>query len=306
MALHRLTSIRLGVPDVLQSSAFFTDFGLDQSTDGWLTTRDGGAQVELAAAPRRQLQRLGIAVDDADDLGRIVSRVTSIGLGSVVSQDDERVVLTEPVTGLAVEVSVAPRITSSASAEAPNSPAASPRFNVPAASVLQPDRVRPSNLSHVVYGTPDQPTTLKFFTDVVGFEISDQVPGIIAFTRCGEVHHNLALQAGPIAFLHHVAFEVDTVDDVVRGGSAMVEADPDRHVWGVGRHAIGSNWFWYLREPSGTYVEYAADIDRISSQDEYRPKDWVGHEFLYSYGPSTPGEFLHPRDLDELIAAAAS
>ena len=138
---------------------------------------------------------------------------------------------------------------------------------------------------------------------MVGFEISDQVPGIIAFTRCGEVHHNLAIQAAPVAFAHHIAFEVDDIDDVVRGGQAMVDADPDRHMWGVGRHAIGSNWFWYLRDPSGTFVEYTADIDRISAQDLYRPKDWQGHEFLYSFGPPTPPEFLEPADLADLVAA---
>ncbi len=173
----------------------------------------------------------------------------------------------------------------------------------PPPSVLTAEPVRPSNLTHVVYGTPDQPATLAFFTDVVGFEVSDQVPGIIAFTRCGPVHHNLAIQAAPVAFPHHIAFEVDDVDDVVRGGQAMIDADPDRHMWGVGRHAIGSNWFWYLREPGGTYIEYTSDIDRISEQDKYRPKDWQGHEYLYSFGPPPPREFLEPADMADLIAS---
>ena len=101
-----------------------------------------------------------------------------------------------------------------------------------------------------------------------------------------------------------MAFEVDSVDDVVRGGSAMVEGDPDRHLWGVGRHAIGSNWFWYLREPSGTFVEYTADVDRITKADLYVPKEWEGREFLYSFGPAIPAEFLAPNDLEELIAGS--
>ncbi len=85
----------------------------------------------------------------------------------------------------------------------------------------------------------------------------------------------------------------------------MVDEDPERHMWGLGRHAIGSNWFWYLRDPSGLFVEYTADIDRISEQDLYQPKEWVGHEFLYSYGPPTPAEFIEPTDMAELIAAAS-
>jgi len=141
-------------------------------------------------------------------------------------------------------------------------------------------------------------------TTAPAFEISDQVPGIISFTRCGQVHHNVAIQAGPVAYLHHIAFEMDTIDDVVRGGQQMVDEDPDRHMWGLGRHAVGSNWFWYLRDPSGVFVEYTADIDRISAQDLFESKDWQGHEILYSFGPRAPHAF-EPADLNDLIAAAA-
>jgi len=303
MGLHRLTSISLGVPDVAASTAFFHDFGL--TGDGVLGTRDGGDQLELVPSATRSLIRLGVGTDDPDDLARIAGRVERTGLGSIVESTADRLLLSEPVTGLLVEITEADRYDASPSAHTFNRPGSNERLDVPAESVLTDDPVAPSNLTHVVYGTPDQPTTLEFFTEVIGFEISDQVPGIIAFTRCGEVHHNLAIQAAPVAFPHHVAFEVDDIDDVVRGGQAMVDIDPDRNMWGVGRHAIGSNWFWYLRDPSGTFVEYTADIDRISAQDLYRPKDWQGQEFLYSFGPPVPAEFLEPSDLTELIAASA-
>ena len=307
MALHRLTSITLGVPDPAASTAFFADFGLAGADDGWLATRDGGSQVRLTTAPRRRLERLGVGADDPDDLARIAARVVSLGLGSIIDQTAQRLLVAEPVTGLPVEITVADRLAGGPPAADPtNRPGHLGRWDVPADSVLADQPVQPSNLSHVVYCTPDQETTLRFVTDVLGFEISDQLPGIIAFTRCGEVHHNLAIQQSPVAYAHHIAFEVDGVDDVVRGGQAMVDGDPDRHVWGVGRHAIGSNWFWYLRDPSGTFVEYAADVDRISAQDAYQPKEWAGQEFLWSFGPAVPGPFLEPSDLHDLIEAAAS
>jgi catechol 2,3-dioxygenase-like lactoylglutathione lyase family enzyme len=301
MALHRLTSITLGVPDVAASTVFFHDFGL--TGDGVLSTRDGGEQLELVPSRTRALHRLGVGTDDPDDLGRIAGRVERSGCGSVVESTDARLVLAEPVTGLLVEITQADPYATTPTPHTFNRPGVNERYDVPAESVLTSEPVTPSNLTHVVYGTPDQPTTLRFFTDVLGFEISDQVPGIIAFTRCGEVHHNLAIQAAPVAFPHHIAFEVDDIADVVRGGQHMVDIDPQRDMWGVGRHAIGSNWFWYLREPGGTFVEYTADVDRISAQDLYRPKDWQGHEFLYSFGPPVPAEFLEPTDLAELIAA---
>lgn len=305
MALHRLTTITLGVPDVSASAAFLRDFGLTGEDDRF-STRDGGEQLHLRASPHRSLLSLGVGAEDDDDLGRIEARARQAAPGSLIESMPGRLVLREPVTGLSVEVTVAgpyapPEIDHTFNRPGP----VADRCNVPAESVLTADPVRPSNLTHVVYGTPDQPATLAFFTDIVGFEISDQIPGIIAFTRCGEVHHNLAIQATPVAHPHHIAFEVDDIDDVVRGGQRMVDLDPDRHLWGVGRHAIGSNWFWYLRDPSGTFVEYTADIDRISAQDDYQPKDWQGHEVLYAFAPPIPAEFLEPTDLAELIAAGA-
>lgn len=45
-----------------------------------------------------------------------------------------------------------------------------------------------------------------------------------------------------------------------RGATAMLEADPDRHSWGLGRHFIGSNFFWYLRDPAGNFSEYYSDM----------------------------------------------
>ncbi len=305
MPLHRLTSITLGVPDTAASSAFFTSFGLNPRDNGWFGTRDGGNQLELVSSPTRSLKRLGVGAEHSDDLGRIAARVESTGLGEVVESSEERLVLLEPVTKLPVEVTVVDPYPALATLPALNGPGIVGRFDVPAASVLSPTHKQPSNLTHVVYATPDQPTTLRFFTEVLGFEISDAIPGIIAFTRCGEVHHNFAIQAGPVAFPHHIAFEMDSIDDVVLGGQHMVDEDPDRHMWGIGRHAIGSNWFWYLRDPSGLFVEYTSDIDRISEQDLYQPKEWVGHEFLYSYGPATPAEFIEPTDMAELIAASS-
>lgn len=311
MGLHRLTSITLGVPDVEASAAFFRDFGLAESAphpgeSTRFATRDGGEQVELVGAAGRRLLRLGVGAEHQDDLTRIAARAADSVYAEIVDSTPDLLALRELATGLLVEVTVAEPYVAPPTPHTFNRPGTEPeRVDVPAASVLTDEPVRPSNLTHVVYGTPDQPATLAFFTDVIGFEISDQVPGIIAFTRCGPVHHNLAIQAAPVAYPHHIAFEVDDVDDVVRGGQAMIDADPDRQMWGVGRHAIGSNWFWYLREPGGTYVEYTSDIDRISEQDKYRPKEWRGHEFLYSFGPPPPREFLEPADLADLIATSS-
>jgi catechol 2,3-dioxygenase-like lactoylglutathione lyase family enzyme len=305
MALHRLTGITLGVPDPVASEAFFAAFGLRAAGRGRLATRDAGEQLILERAPVRDLRRIGVGAGDPDDVARIAKRLDAAGI-VFATETGGALVAAEPVTGVRVEVSVAEPLVPTPAVPTPapvNSTAGVARTDRPAAALLRTSAVQPSNLTHLAFGSPDQPATLAFFTDLIGFEISDELPGVVAFVRCGEVHHNLALQAAPCAYVHHVAFEVDDVDEVARGGTEMILAHPERHLWGLGRHAIGSNWFWYLREPCGTFVEYTADVDRITAQDRYTPKDWQGHEFLYAFGSPPPPEFLDPPDLAEILAA---
>jgi catechol 2,3-dioxygenase-like lactoylglutathione lyase family enzyme len=306
MSLHRLRQITVGVPDVDGTAGFYEAFGLSQAARGVFRTRDGGEQLQLVVAPWRRLDAISLAVDDADDLHRIARALTGEGIAHQV--DDVGLTVREVHTRINVTVVVETRkrIAEPPTVPAVNAPGAIGRVNVPAASVLGVTPIQPSQLSHVVIGTPNWAASMHFFTDLIGLETSDALDGIIAFTRCSEVHHNLAIQAAPAPFLHHVAFEVDTADDVLRGGSSMVDADDDRHVWGIGRHAIGSNWFWYLRDPAGNFVEYTADIDRITSQDLYVPKAWAGKEYLYAYGPPIPDAFLEPPDAQAIFAAASA
>ncbi len=301
MALHSLQRISIGVPDVAATTPFYEAFGLAHTAPASFATTDGGEQLRLVDAPWRRIEQIVVAVDDADDLGRIRTALEHGGHQPVVT--DTSLQVREPHVGADVVVEIGDRQLATTSLPTPvNRPGAPARVNRPAEVVLRTDAVRPRRLSHIVLGTPNYEASLHFFTELLGFQISDQIPGIMAFTRCSDSHHNLALQAMPGTFFHHVAFEVDSADEVLRGGSNMVEADADRHMWGLGRHAIGSNWFWYLRDPAGNYVEYTADIDQITSNELYTPKDWAGKEFLYAYGPPIPPAFLEPADAARIFA----
>ena len=80
MALHRLTRITLGVPDVDTVAAYYEEFGLDRMPDGGFVTTDGGQQLRLEHAPYRRLLHLGIGADSEDDNGRIASSLTRFGV----------------------------------------------------------------------------------------------------------------------------------------------------------------------------------------------------------------------------------
>ena len=189
--------------------------------------------------------------------------------------------------------------------EPTNGPGSTQRRNLRAPAILRQEPVRPRKLGHVVIGTPDPEASQRFFVDGVGFKVSDEVRGIAAFIRCSTDHHNLLLQPSPVAFLHHTSWQVDDVDDVGRGAMTMLQGHPERHVWGLGRHFIGSNFFWYLRDPAGSFSEYYSDMDSITDDQLWTPGVWEPSlRALYAWGPDVPPSMLEPEDLAELMTAS--
>jgi catechol 2,3-dioxygenase-like lactoylglutathione lyase family enzyme len=302
MSLHRLTSITIGVPDVAAASAFYSAFGLTEHAPGRFSTLRGGDQLELVPASRRRLVRLGLGVDDPDDLGRIAARLCQLDVSAKPERGVLRVI--EPTTKLEVVAQVAPRIAAPAEpAMALNGPGRIERRDARSPAVDAPQPVRPRKLGHVVIGSSDALATRRFFVEGFGFQVSDEIAGLkAAFMRCSTDHHNLLVQPAPVDFLHHTAWEVADVDEIGRGASQLIAGGAERHVWGLGRHAIGSNYFWYLRDPAGNFVEYYSDLDVIEHEEAWRAQAGGGAHGLAAWAPPVPGAFLAPEDIVALMA----
>ena len=289
MSLHRLTAITIAVPDVEGCAAFYRDFGLTETGPGRFATADGGEQLRLEHGGRRALTELGLGVDDGDDLDRLASSVAAIGHG--VERAGDGFVVDDPASRVRVRVEVAARLPASTNG------GPGPRVNERAPAVDREGTVRPRKLGHVVVGSPDAAATRRLFVDGFGFKISDEIAGLAAFMRCSTDHHNLLVQSAPVPLLHHTSWQLDDADDVGRGGNAMTAADPDRHLWGLGRHYIGSNWFWYLRDPAGNFAEYYADLDVITDDAAWSAMAVADRRALFAWAPPVPADFLAPPDL---------
>ncbi|GHH87433.1 dioxygenase [Streptomyces sulfonofaciens] len=303
MPLHMLTSLTIGVPDVGAARVYYREFGLADAGGGWLATRDGGRQLRFETAPFRRLLAMEMAVDDPDDIARISSRLDAIDV--VAERDASSVTAPEPVTGVHVTARVTPRLTQ-APVPAPvyNGPGAPARAGTRAPAILRSGRVVPRRLGHVVIGSPDPGVSQRFFTDGFGLEVSDQVRDAASFMRCSTDHHNVLVQRAPVTFLHHTSWQVDDVDEVGRGATAMLEGHPERHVWGLGRHHIGSNFFWYLRDPAGTFAEYCSDLDCVVDDELWDARVWEEDKGLYRWGPPPPPSFVNPEDLAARMTGA--
>ncbi len=319
MPAHRLTSITIGVPSLRETAEYYTDFGLLPAKDEVFSaysgerladvneyrfsTRDGGEQLRLVHSPRRRVLRLGVGVEDPDDLARVASQLER--LDRPYTREEGSVETEDPGTEVRVVVEIAPRYEQAPTPWPPtNTPGSIERPNERAAGALRDTKVHPRKLGHVVLGTTDEEASRRFFTEALGFKISDRVPFLASFMRCSTDHHNVLVQQAPVSYLHHTSWQVDDVDEIGRGATDMLAKDPNRHVWGLGRHFVGSNYFWYLRDPAGNFSEYYSDIDCILDDQLWTPGVWEGDAGLYKWGPPPPPSFLAPDDLAGLMAGA--
>jgi catechol 2,3-dioxygenase-like lactoylglutathione lyase family enzyme len=108
MALHRLTTITVGVPDVDATAAFYRDFGLDEVAPARFATASGGEQLRLVASPRRRRVELGVGVDDEDDLGRIAARLRNLGVEA--AHTARGLETRDPAAGVGIVVTVVPQL----------------------------------------------------------------------------------------------------------------------------------------------------------------------------------------------------
>lgn len=307
MSLHRLTSITLGVPDVDAVEQYYLDFGLSKAEDGTFSTSDGGQQLRLEYSPQRKLLHLGIGAENPDDVGRIAKNLEKIEAPFATNVDGTVLTTREPVAGYSVEVSIAPTyVQTPAVQEAYNLPGRPGRLNNRAPGILREGPVRPRKLGHLALGTTDLEATERFFVDGFGFKVTDTVHGHGSFIRCSEEHHNLFVQRAPANFLHHSAWQVEDIDEIGRGAMALLEGKPERHAWGPGRHFLGSNFFWYFRDPAGNFSEYYSDIDTILDDGLWTAEDWDGAKGMFAWGPQPTPSFLMPEDVAAHMIGAHS
>ncbi|WP_233342907.1 VOC family protein [Burkholderia cepacia] len=158
----------------------------------------------------------------------------------------------------------------------------------------QAQMVRPRRMSHVLLFTPDTLRAADFYERSLGLRLSDRSVDIIAFMHAvhGSDHHLLAFTKSTAKGWHHVAWDVNGIDEVGAGSSQMIQAGYTRG-WGTGRHVLGSNYFHYVMDPWGSFSEYSADIDYVSAGKSWPAGDFPPEDSLYLWGPDVPPYFIH-------------
>ena len=160
-----------------------------------------------------------------------------------------------------------------------------------------------TKVGHVVLQVADLERATAFYTQVLGFKVSDvypeeMMPGGMVFLRCNTDHHCLALVGAAEGHagnkeLHHVAFEVPTLAEVVHARDRLrahnVKIDFD------GRRRAGCQIAVEFRDPDNHSVEIYWGVDQVGSDGRVRPSnEWHGVKSLEeAIANPVPGQDTH-------------
>ncbi|MBM4440349.1 MAG: VOC family protein [Candidatus Rokubacteria bacterium] len=147
---------------------------------------------------------------------------------------------------------------------------------------MAPPTFQLRKIGHVVLNVTDLEAAERFYTEVLGLQVSDRyppamVPGGMLFMRVNTDHHGVALVGGVSAqdtsTLNHFAFEVGSPDEVFRARAWL-------RTHGVpivfeGRRRAGCQLAVEFRDPDGNNLEIYWGIDQVGTDGTVRPpSEW--------------------------------
>ncbi len=114
-----------------------------------------------------------------------------------------------------------------------------------------------------------------FYTDILGFRLSDWVGDHFVFLRCGPDHHTVNFVRYEQPALHHIAFEVKDWAELQRG-CEILQKNGIQLVWGPLRHVVGHNVAAYHRNADDVRVEMFCEMDMMKDEalGYWEPRPW--------------------------------
>jgi catechol 2,3-dioxygenase-like lactoylglutathione lyase family enzyme len=311
MSYVKVTDIaygRLRVPDLDVMEEFLTRFGMVRAerTANALYMRGTDPAHHIHISEKGDPKFIGLAyyVDSEDDLARLAKAPGASGIESMDEPGGgKRVRLTEPngyqievVTGIASVQPIEVKRQKLNSGELPTARAGE-LMRLPHG----PAHVK--RIGHGVLMSSRFTETVAWFRDTLGMICSDDVyvenkDNLIgSFNRCdrGDTyvdHHVFFCLNSPKTGLNHMSFEVPDIDDVCMGHDYLKGFGKYEHMWGIGRHLLGSQVYDYWSDPWGHVHEHWADSDRLNlasgsnlmSADEALRSQW---------GEAPPEKFIN-------------
>jgi catechol 2,3-dioxygenase-like lactoylglutathione lyase family enzyme len=138
--------------------------------------------------------------------------------------------------------------------------------------------IKVKKIGHLVYEVSDVDRTVKFWTEMLGFTVSDRNEFGMVFLRTASDHHTIAVmpnkekaKARPEGGLNvdHLALEVGSMDELFAARD-FLKAHGVPVVW-EGRRGAGGSAGFHVRDPDGYEFELYCGMDQIDERGTSRP-----------------------------------
>jgi len=311
-----LAFLRWEKRDLAPLARFWRDFGLHvttQTVDRVLARGTGSSPCIAIASRGTQDRFIGPAFRMADDtsLDRYVRDFGARQLPpETIPGGGQGVELTDP-SGRSLWLLQGQLRVEALPTRAPmvadmNTAAHAPRVNRTMRPPIEPAQV--VRLGHVVFQTVDFAGMVDWYQRVLGIiptdvqYLADGSP-TLAFCRLNlgdqpADHHTLVLVGGIEEKYEHSAYEVIDLDALGQG-QQVLRAEGHRHMWGIGRHLLGSQLFDYWLDPDGFEYEHYTDGDLFTADFEtaYTPLTFGS---IWAWGQDAPASMKPQKSLRNL------
>jgi catechol 2,3-dioxygenase-like lactoylglutathione lyase family enzyme len=296
LGIHSIGEFVLTVPDLEQAQKFYGSFGLEAQANGdqleLHTQGDGYRWGRVTGGLRKAMHHVSFHCYE-EDLPRF--KATTEGQGIKLLDPpagfDSNGIWLRDQDGMLVEIRVGVKTSPDEKDALEWIPTQPGIRNAPYRR--HTEMVRPRRLAHILRFTPSVDRAIEFYSRVLGLRLSDRSGDLIAFLHGihGSDHHLIAFAKSDAPGLHHVSWDVPSIDAVGQGAMQMAEAGYSQG-WGLGRHVLGSNYFHYVRDPWGSFSEYSANIDYVPATIDWQGVDHPAEDSFFLWGPPPPDYFI--------------
>lgn len=140
--------------------------------------------------------------------------------------------------------------------------------------LLTPYRQRPATLQplaiqHIALRTQHLETMVEFYSEALGFDISDWLLRECAWLRCNSNHHTLVFMQGQPG-IDHIGYSIPGGTDLLHWADHFSQQKIPL-LWGPGRHGAGNDLFLRIADSEGTHIELSAEISQYYDRDVTTP-----------------------------------
>jgi catechol-2,3-dioxygenase len=220
------------------------------------------------AFQRTHLHHLSLEVDTDAELAALAARLNLAGIEVKLEERDgdpemgDTLWFSDP-DGNRIEISVTPDDTL-----------------VPSPTIVGGRRAgpRPHRLQHIALQTPHLEMMVEFYSEALGFDISDWLLRECAWLRCNNDHHTIMFIRGKMD-IDHMGYSITDGAELLKWADHLSRYQTPV-LWGPGRHGAGNDLFLRMADAEGIHIELSAELQQY-----------------YDHNVTTPPRLWHTRSM---------